>query len=477
MMSSLLYSALSSVLQTLPFPALQAYWRIVGGRRRFPERYYRIRNELESIEFESAETIQRISLRKAIDMVRYAGTHSAYYGDLFRRHDVSPDEIRTIEDFRRIPFLTKKDVQENLEALCSQDPGLSRPNRLTTGGSTGIPLAFFVDREQSMSERAFHHHYWGKILGYSPGDRIVRLRGEAFVGKRLRRYSMDDNALALSSYHLTEENVRRYLRWIAAYHPRFLHVYPSSMYQMAKVMRENGLEMPPGDLRAVLCGSENIYGFQRKLIEEVARTRAFSWYGHAEGAVLAVECESTSEYHFIPTYGFVEFIDSSGRPATTDGAMVEIVGTGFLNHATPFIRYRTMDYGVLSTTPCACGRSFPRLKRIEGRLQEMIITETGRLISMTAVNMHDDTFDNVRQFQFRQAERGRVELNIVREAGFTKTDAARILKEVGKKLGDDMLLELRYVDEIPRTRSGKFRFLIQELPDVAAFAPDEESEA
>lgn len=123
-----------------------------------------------------------------------------------------------------------------------------------------------------------------------------------------------------------------------------------------------------------------------------------------------------------------------------------------------------MDLGVGATNPCACGRNYPILKKIEGRLQELIITNNNRLISMTAINMHNSLFDNVRQFQFYQEKRGEVVLNIVKSASYGEHDNHRIKEEIGAKLGNDVRLHLNFVGEIPRTKSGKFRFLIQKLP-------------
>ena len=195
-------------------------------------------------------------------------------------------------------------------------------------------------------------------------------------------YDLADNSLSLSVYHLTGETLDSYLAWIERFRPAFFHVYPSSMYEFARLLYERGRDLRHLGLRGVLAGSENLYAFQRQAIEAITGARVYSWYGHAEGAAIAFECEQSPEYHFVPIYGYVEFLDLLGRPTAQDGETVEIVASGFLNRASPFLRYRTMDHGVLSSSPCACGRSFPRLRRIEGRLQELIVSSGGRLISI-----------------------------------------------------------------------------------------------
>ena len=120
-------------------------------------------------------------------------------------------------------------------------------------------------------------------------------------------------------------------------------------------------------------------------------------------AVLAGFCEKEDTYHVLPFYGYAELIGKDGRIVTESGQAGEIVGTSFIMSATPFVRYRTRDFAVLKGSECpACGRPYQIWERIEGRLQEFILTAAGRYISMTAINMHDDIFDHIKQFQFFQ---------------------------------------------------------------------------
>lgn len=147
------------------------------------------------------------------------------------------------------------------------------------------------------------------------------------------------------------------------------------------------------------------------------------------------------------------------------GETGELVGTSLWNTATPFIRYRTMDFARKGMQFCpSCGRHHQILESIEGRLQELIVTKSGRYISMTAINMHSDIFDNVRQFQFHQSEAGKIVFNIVKRNSYTERDSQRIHSELMKKFGTDVDLEIAFVDSIAKPKSGKFRFLIQHLP-------------
>jgi phenylacetate-CoA ligase len=181
--------------------------------------------------------------------------------------------------------------------------------------------------------------------------------------------------------------------------------------------------------------------------------------------VLAPWCDQARVYHSWPFYGITEVLGDGDRDVGA-GEEGEIVGTSFHQQITPFIRYRTMDRAVRGPAQCAaCGRQFPLLSRLSGRQQEVIVTRTGRYISMTAINMHDDIFDCLRQFQFRQERPGEVVFHYVSKGGpLPAAELAKIERGLAAKLGSDVTLASQQVPEIPRTRSGKYRFLDQRLP-------------
>jgi phenylacetate-CoA ligase len=246
------------------------------------------------------------------------------------------------------------------------------------------------------------------------------------------------------------------------YNPEWIRCYPSSGVIFARWLQETGRDFPP--VKGILCASENLYDFQKDLLTEVFDARVFSHYGHYELAVLAGFCEYEDTYHVLPQYGYAELIDPEGQPVTEPGQMGEIVGTSFIMHATPFVRYRTRDFAVFKGWGCpACGRPYQIWDRIEGRLQEFIVTSTGRYISMTAINFHDDIFDHIRQFQFHQKTKGRVTFRYIPKGTCNESILEDIRQRLKTKLGEDVDLVLQAVDDIPRTRRGKHRFLIQEL--------------
>jgi phenylacetate-CoA ligase len=215
---------------------------------------------------------------------------------------------------------------------------------------------------------------------------------------------------------------------------------------------------------AIFLGSENLYEWQKALIKQAfPSAKLMTWYGHTERAIWAPWCEKSEQYHVCPFYGFTEFVGADNKEVN-EGAAGELVGTSFWMQATPFIRYRTLDYAVKGPLGCRkCGRRFRIIESIEGRLQEIIVSKSGRRISMTAINVHDDTFDEVSQFRFIQNRPGELILTVMPKSSFSFESERKIVNSIGNKLGEDFVLKLVKVDEIQRTKSGKFTFLEQHL--------------
>ncbi|MDD3215237.1 MAG: AMP-binding protein [Methanoculleus sp.] len=414
----------------------------------------------------SREELAAYQMQALSRLLDHAYENVPYYRRVFRDQGLVPGDVQTPGDLNRLPFLTRDDLQKNLPDLKARNYPESAFEYVTTGGSTGIPVGFYYERGASRArEWAFMKTQWDRV-GYRFTDRCVVLRGYVVGSQKTGTYwkrALLGRWLIMSSHHMTEETMPAYIDRIRRFKPRFIQGYPSTAAILARYMEEHDIEPFP-TVKAVLCGSENLYPWQRDLIREAFGCRVFSWYGNSEQTVLAGECEESTRYHVFPEYGIVELIGRDGRPVEGPGETGEVVTTNLTNFVCPLIRYRTMDAAVLGNAPCSCGRAYPLLEKVEGRLQEFIVTKDRRLIPMTAVNMHSGVFDNVAQFQFYQKREGEVLLRIVKRPRYTEEDTAWILRELGEKFEGDVDVTIRFVAKIPRTRLGKYQFLIQDLP-------------
>lgn len=404
---------------------------------------------------EEIEDFQLLELQR---VVTHAYHRTSGYRELYHRAGITPDMVRTLDDFRKLPFVEKELIRDNLAGFSNPLRGSSY---VTTGGSTGIPFGFYRDKAAFGKELASKAYQYYRV-GWKEGDRQMVFRGLPIRSRNRMQFYPRFNELRCSSYHLVPEWMEAYRRKAFEYLPEWVRCYPSSGYIFARFLQETERPFPP--IKGVLCASENLYDFQKELISKVFGARVFSHYGHYEMAVLAGYCEYNDTYHVLPQYGYAELLDSEGHPITRPGQVGEIVATSFIMRATPFIRYQTRDLAIFKGWGCeACGRPYQIWERIEGRLQEFIVTRTGRPISMTAINMHDDIFQSIKQFQFYQDTKGVVTFKYVPKGECDATIVKDMKARLMVKLGDDMELQMEEVVEIPPSPRGKHRFLIQKI--------------
>jgi phenylacetate-CoA ligase len=440
-------------------------YRQLPRRARLGGRFAEFQALAKSAELWSVERITQYQFEQLQAVLIHAATYSPFYARRFAESGFRPDRLSSLEDMESCPFITKSDLLAHLPDMVATEPSPSARLYITTGGSTGTPVGFYLHNGVSRpKEQAFLEAQWRRG-GYVDGARLVVLRGHVTSQRadgRIASYDAMRDWLMLSSYHLTAKRLPEYLNQIERFQPDVLHAYPSAALQLADLLERTGTRWPV-PLRCVLAGSERLTAPQKKLLEATFKCRVYTWYGHSERVVLAGEGRTSDLLYFWPTYGYVEF-----GPADSQG-LQEVIGTSFHNLAMPLIRYRTGDYVRLYDRDRDGPKEFdwPAVRAVEGREQEFLITATGRRISLTAVNMHDDSFADLYAVQFVQRQAGYAELRYVPGPHFNESRLDRIEATIRRKLGDDLDIELREVSEIERTPRGKGKWLVSSVTEAA----------
>ena len=434
---------------------------IILGRA-FRQQY----EHLQEVQWWTSEHIREYQLGKLREMLKLAYENTEFYRRKFDHVGFRPSHLYSLDDMSQLPVIDRQVVSENLSAMCTKSVKSLDVDFGSTGGMSGVPLHFYLNASRTCIEYAYLITSWERS-GYSLGMPMAVIRGRTIRADRSGLYHEYDPILRhhyYSSFHMSDENMARYLEHIATIGPCFMHVYPSGIVALAQFIRRQPSRVPR-NIRGIIAESEIVYPEQRKLVEDVFGCRLFSCYGHSEKLVLAAECEKSSDYHVWPTYGYFELLDEDGNPVTAPGQRGEIVGTGFINTVTPFIRYRTGDWATYIGDRCqACGREHIIIRDIRGhRTQEVLIAADGSEIPWAALNMHDDTFIHVRQFQFRQETPGQAVLRVVPADGFGEEDAVRIHRNLGRKLNGQVTFAIKIVEAIPLTARGKAIYVDQRI--------------
>lgn len=425
-------------------------------------------NFIKKTQWWSKEKLEKYQLKQLKKLLVHTYENVPYYRKLFDKIDFNPKDFKDFEDLQKIPFLTKEIIRKNFEDFKASNYPDYKFGYMTTGGTSGVPLGIYEEKNVSYVKELAYLKIFLEWNGLNFFDKSLTLRGAIVPGSekgKFWKYSLFHRSLILSSYHMTSENLPKYIKKIRRFKPKYIIAYPSSLCILAKFMKINKIK-PFKSLKIIICGAETLYDWQRISLENIYKCRIIEAYGHAEQAVIAYTCEKSNYFHFFPVYGYVEFIGKNGKPVKKENENCEIVATGFKNEIFPLIRYKTDDSCVYTSKKCSCRRNHPLAKKIEGRWSssDFLVSKDNRLISITAMNMHSDVFDNVKQFQFYQEVKGEVTFRIVKMNLYTIKDTNYIKRELQKKLGGGFKLIIVFVDKIPRTPRGKQIFLIQKLP-------------
>jgi len=422
-------------------------------------------NFLEKSQWWTIEQHKDYQFRKLKEILEYSYKNIVYYQKQFKKIDAAPYDIKSFKDFEEFPFLTKELVRDNINELIPIGSNIKKYNYHTTGGSTGKPLGFYTPKYYDAIEKAFMHHQWGRV-GYKLGDSKVVLRG-VYLKNKIFQYHKPSNSWYFSSYHLSNEFIKEMVDKLNEIKPKFIHIHPSVLWVFTKLLLENGLEITFKP-NAILSGSENLYSHQRKLFTDVYKCKVFNWLGLGERTTLAGECEKNTDLHIFYEHSYVELIDNNNKIINENNMIGEIVGTNFYNFATPFIKYRSNDtakYSVRSEN-CECNRKYKLFEKVEGRTQDVIILENGKMIPLVALifAQHFLSFSRIKLMQLEQISSIELIIRIVKKNGYTPEDQNEIKNKISQITDNLLKITFDYVDEIQRTKSGKHRFLIQHLP-------------
>lgn len=424
---------------------------------------------LHEAQWWSADHIRQYQMEHLREILTLAYENTKFYRRAFDNIGFHPRGLRSFEDMAKLPSIDKSMVAENLADMCTRSVDARDVDYISTGGTSGTPLQFYINASRSSVEYAYLTTSWERV-GYRLGMPMAVLRGRMVKPDRNGRRHEYDPILRhhyYSSFHMTADNMAQYVRHIRGIGLCALHAYPSSAHALARHLLAAG-EPAPDNIRSVLLESETVYPDQRETMEKAFGVRVFSSYGHSEKCVLAAQCEHGESYHVWPTYGYFELLDEQGTPITTAGQEGEIVGTGFINTVMPFIRYRTGDHATYVGERCeACGRQHLVIRDIKGRWpQGGLIAADGAVVSMTALNVHDDTFRNVREYQFHQSVAGKATLCVVPAINLNAEERRRIIANMNKRLQGQVVLDLEVRTELVKTARGKQLRVIQRCSPV-----------
>lgn len=405
--------------------------------------------------------LEKIQFRKLKTLLTHAYEKVPFYKRFYDEHGVHPDMLRTLDDIRRFPIISKEIARDtSLEDKTAIDVDVSKCTLKTTSGSTGIPVKILEDDHSIDYLDAYHLRRMFEY-GYKPWEKIIRLTteppekellgeaGEARTGlmKRIRENRIKRLVVT--------DDIERHLEIMKKENPQFIIASPSYLRVIAKAVSEQGITTVRP--RVLVTWGEVLDEGTREYLTSHLGSQVYNGYGCTEAAPLGMawECKERAGLHINCDVVLLEIL-KEGEPVSP-GEKGEVFVTSLFRFSTPMIRYRLGDIVTLSDENCPCGREMPMIKNIEGRMVDFIKMPNGRLISPYALMSVVQDIPGIAKYQIVQATQDRIVATIEMGKGFTENTVIQVRNSCSELLDSDIQFDIDIVDRLPIAKGRKFR--------------------
>jgi phenylacetate-CoA ligase len=430
-------------------------------RGRFTLEYLR---EYERNAALSADELAALQWRKLTALVRHCWERVPFYRQHWAPVIDDPADIRSREDFARLPPLTREHLRDHLDGLHARDlrsPVIYR----RTDGTTGEPVTVgFTPVDEERREALVLRGY--RWAGYRLGARTLFLRGVPQVRRRGLEAAGDwlrqrlFNRRVIEATHLGDADLERHAAAIGQHRPEIIVGHVTPLYLLAGWLRDN--TSAPHRVRAIVATGEPLAEFQRAEIARAFAAPVRNAYGCRELDLVAAEHARCGRLHVNADHLLVE---SAALDGATDPGPAQLLATDLANLAVPMVRYAVGDIGTLAPRPCTCGLPFPVIERVHGRRIDLLRTPSGRLVHVSVLAGLFLDGAMVRQYQVVQDAGERLRVRIVPGRDWTPAAAERLADGIVRAIGEPMPVSVSRVEQIPADRNGKFRIVDHGMAD------------
>ncbi len=424
-------------------------------RERYGGEYKKLFESLKKSDDWNEDEIITYKEQQISQILKYAYEHTKFYRRFFDQYGVKPEDFKCLDDLSKFPILTKELVRENWEDMISDEFKRKDLIAYHTSGSTGKALDFFWTKHSL-------RYYWAVVwrgrdrFGIKKGDLHINFTGKIVVPLSQTkppywRYNRPLNQYMLNMQHITQDKIKDIVEFINRKKARFFVGYPSIIHSFAILVEEAGLKIynPP---LYIFSSAEKMYDFQREVIERVFKgVRIIEHYGFSENAASASK-NTEGLYQVDYELGHMELKKSIIHDGLSTG---EILATGFQNLGMPFIRYEIGDTATFISSYI--------ISDIEGRNGDFVITPEGAKV-MRFGYIFKCTKD-IKECQIAQKKEGEMIVRAVLRQGADISGLENDIRAAVKEwISPTIKVLFEYVDAIPRTKAGKFKAVVSELP-------------
>ena len=440
--------SVNKIIKKSPNFIKSLYYKFVPFRYRYGNVYGKTLDFLLESQYWDDDKLKEYQKEELRKLLTHCYNNVSYYRDIFISKGWHPLDFKSIEDLKQFPVLTKEKIMRNPSMLIADNLRSKKGYPITTSGSTGDKLKFYVDDDCLKKEAAFNMRAYiqqGAKMYDTPSVWLRR-----YVPKdsnsSLWYYDSELKRLYMSAYHLNDKTIGEYVKKINEGNYQTMCTYPSAAYIFACLCEENNLKLKT--IEKIHTTSEVLLNQWYDKIEDVFNITPCGHYGQMEKVSFMNQIETSRDMKQNLEYGVDEFYDNE------DGTY-GLISTGFINYYMPFIRYRTEDTFVIKDGV---------VKEVNGRSSDILISKDGsRLPGVNFYSWIDKKMPAIKMFQIIQKTDRDITFNYVQNESFTNDIENDIIEGLRSRLGD-MNFTINMVDEIQRDpKSQKIRSIINQV--------------
>jgi len=454
--------SLQTFFDKLPYPLKTMTTSLRGlalTRIRYSAGFREALQEIAVRETWSKERMQMFQVEKLQEMVQLAYTTTSFYRQWFDDSGVNPDDIKNIEDLRKLPILSRDIVQSSWQSMVSS--AVQKRQRIyhRTSGTTGSGLSVVVSKSalQRINAHVSRQMQWAEV---DPRDWKITMFGARVIPPEQDKppywiKNFPGRQILLSGFHLSDVTVEDYFHFLKDHQDWPIEGFASTLHILSELLAKHDRKVK---MKAVFSNGEPLLPYMRTLIEDRLGAKVWDAYGQTELVGLIQECEEGS-FHLSSDFGILEIIDENGNPVQP-GEPGAFIWTGLQNKAMPLIRYKIGDIGEWCKDQyCPCVRGTPLVHPIITRDSDYLRTPSGKVFSPRMINQYLKEAD-FQYCQFVQEGSNSWVIRYVPNHDRSENQALAVKRNLEKLLGDEISFKTQVADKPIQRQGGKVPLII-----------------
>lgn len=401
--------------------------------------------------------LEQVSVNKCIKLINYAYENSDFYKKKYDNANVHINEIKTKEDILKLPILTKKEVKENLNLILTIDKANNNLGKGATGGSTGTPMVYYLDKRIPNESFAWRYLNWWKLSPWDDGVFIWRKTRQSFISSLMNKLAWwPVKKIKLDASILTKDKLETIVEKINKNKPRLIQGYIGSVYEVASFI--DNFKIQIHSPIAIWVTSAPVMEYQKLFIEKVFKAPLYNEYGSSEIPWIAAQCNEQEHLHVNVEGRYLEIVN------TDENGEGDIIITNLLDYYFPLIRYELGDRSKFVKDKCNCGINLPLISEVKGRSGDTIeIPELGKIDASYLTTIFDKFPNSILAFQIVQHKNYSITIKYVPNLEYDnyKNEVDDVFTLFTKIVENKIVVRLSQEIEILSDR-GKSRYIIKE---------------